>query len=99
MGVLQAAACVLPLITIFLYRRRLLQIRLCAVAMVLMLGVVAMEAIYYFLCARLFADFAFHTQGFRPAIALPIVGLFFMYLAARAIFRDELMVRAADRIR
>lgn len=99
MGVLQAAACVLPLITIFLYRRRLLQIRLCAVAMVLMLGVVAMEAIYYFLCARLFAEFAFHTQGFRPAIALPIVGLFFMYLAARAIFRDELMVRAADRIR
>lgn len=67
--------------------------------MVLMVGVVVMEAIYYFLSVRLFADFAFHTQGFRPAIALPLVSLFFMYLAARAIFRDELMVRAADRIR
>ena len=87
------------MVTIFLYRRRLLQIRLCAVAMVLMVGVVVMEAIYYFLSVRLFADFAFHTQGFRPAIALPLVSLFFMYLAARAIFRDELMVRAADRIR
>ena len=99
MGVLQAVSCLLPLVTIFLYRRRLLQIRLCAVAMVLMVGVVVMEAIYYFLSVRLFADFAFHTQGFRPAIALPLVSLFFMYLAARAIFRDELMVRAADRIR
>lgn len=99
MGVLQVVACVLPLVTIFLYRRRLLQIRLCAVSMVLMAGVLVMEAVYYFLSARFFADYAFHDQGFRPAIALPLVGLFFMYLAARAIFRDELMVRAADRIR
>ena len=33
------------------------------------------------------------------AIVLPLVCLLFAYLAARAIFRDELLVRAADRIR
>ena len=85
--------------TIFLFRRRLLQIRLCVVEIVLLLGCVAMEGVYYFLSWRVFSDLAFHTQGFKPAIALPLVCLLFAYLAARAIFRDELLVRAADRIR
>ena len=38
MGVLLALACALPLVTVFLFRRRLLQIRLCVVEMVLLLG-------------------------------------------------------------
>lgn len=99
MGLLLVAAVLLPLVTIFLYRRRLLQIRLCVVEMVLLLGATAMEGIYYFLSGRMFSEVSFHVQGFKPAIALPLVGLLFAYLAARAIFRDELLVRAADRIR
>ena len=99
MGVLLALACALPLVTIFLFRRRLLQLRLCVVEMVLLLGSVIMEGVYYFLSWRVFSDLTFHTHGFRPAIALPLVCLLFAYLAARAIFRDELLVRAADRIR
>ena len=99
MGVLLALACALPLVTIFLFRRRLLQLRLCVVEMVLLLGSVIMEGVYYFLSWRVFSDLTFHTPGFRPAIALPLVCLLFAYLAARAIFRDELLVRAADRIR
>ena len=89
----------LPLVTIFLFRRRLLQIRLCVVEMVLLLGSLVMEGVYYFLSWRVFSDLTFHTQGFKPAIVLPLVCLLFAYLAARAIFRDELLVRAADRIR
>ena len=92
-------ACVLPFITIFLFKRRLLQIRLCVVEIVLLIGSAVMEAAYYFLSWRVFSELSFHTQGFRPAIALPLVCLLFAYLAARAVFRDELMVRAADRIR
>ena len=92
MGVVLALACVLPFITIFLFKRRLLQI-------VLLIGSAVMEAAYYFLSWRVFSELSFHTQGFRPAIALPLVCLLFAYLAARAVFRDELMVRAADRIR
>lgn len=99
MGVLLALACVLPFVTIFLFKRRQLQIRLCVVEMVLLVGAAVMEGVYYFLSWRVFSDLAFHTQGFKPAIALPLVCLLFAYLAARAIFRDELLVRAADRIR
>ena len=49
MGVLLALACALPLVTIFLFRRRLLQLRLCVVEMVLLLGSAIMEGVYYFL--------------------------------------------------
>ena len=99
MGILLVLACLLPLVTIFLYKRRLLQIRLCVVEMVLLIGATVMEGIYYFLSSRIFSDMAFHTQGFKPAIALPLVGLLFAFLAVRAIFHDELLVRDADRIR
>lgn len=99
LGILLAAACLLPLVTIFLFKRRMLQLRLCAVELVLLVGAVAMEAIYYYLSCRLFADAEFHTQGMRPAIALPVICLLLGWLAARAIFRDELLVRSLDRIR
>nr|WP_302316150.1 DUF4293 family protein [uncultured Alistipes sp.] len=38
-------------------------------------------------------------QGVYVSIALPVVCLVFVWLAARAILHDELLVRAADRIR
>lgn len=99
MGIVLALACVLPFLTIFLFKSRLLQIRLCVMEIVLLVGAAVMEAVYYFLSWRVFADLTFHTQGFKAAIALPLVCLVFAGLAARAIFRDELLVRAADRIR
>lgn len=99
LGVLVAASCLLPLVTIFCFRNRMLQIRLCCVEMVLLLGTLIMEGVYYYLAYRVVADAAFHSQGFKPAIALPVVCLLLAFLAARAIFRDELLVRDADRIR
>ena len=99
MGVVLALACVLPFITIFLFKRRLLQLRLCVVEMVLLVGSAVMEGVYYFLSYRVFAEQTFHTQVLKPAVVLPLVCLLFAYLAVRAVFRDELMVRAADRIR
>lgn len=99
MGIVLALACIVPLVTIFLFRNRLLQIRLCAVEIVLLLGSAVMEGVYYFLSRRVFADQVFHAQGFKPWIILPLVCLLFAYLAVRAIFRDEMLVRAAERIR
>lgn len=99
MGVLLAAACALPLVTIFLFRRRMLQLRLCVVEAVLLVGSAVMEGVYYFLSWRVFSGLAFRVQGVRPAIVLPLVCLLFVWLAARAVLRDELLVRAADRIR
>lgn len=101
LGILLAAAAVLPFATIFLYKRRLLQIRLCAVELVLLLGVLVMETIYFFRLKALFADAAATASFAAPQLtaAFPLAALFFVWLASRAIFRDEMLVRAADRIR
>lgn len=100
MGILLALACALPFVTIFLFRNRMLQIRLCVVEAILLLGAAGMEAIYCHLSHRLAAAAGPCTAGYHFAVlALPLIAILFVWLAARAIFRDELLVKASDRIR
>ncbi|MBR4994621.1 MAG: DUF4293 domain-containing protein [Alistipes sp.] len=99
MGVIVALAAVVPLIALFLFKNRMLQIRLCAVELVLLAGAEIFMAIYYYLSDRMFSQMEFHTQGFRIAIIFPIIALILDYLALRAIFKDEALVRSLDRIR
>ena len=97
-GVL-VAACLLPLVTIFLFKRRLVQIRLCAVELVLLVGAGAMMGIYFYLCNRYFAESEFYSHTLKISLVFPLVCLVFDLLALRAIFRDEKLVRSLDRIR
>ena len=94
MGILLALALVLPLI-----KRRMLQFRLGVVEMILLLGAQIVMGIYYFLSYRLFSSFEFHAQSVKLPLVLPLIAMIFTYLAVRAIFRDELMIRSMDRIR
>ena len=89
----------LPLATIFLFKRRMLQFRLGVVEMILLLGAQIVMGIYYFLSYRLFSSFEFHAQSVKLPLVLPLIAMIFTYLAVRAIFRDELMIRSMDRIR
>ena len=93
------AACLVPLVTIFLFKRRLVQIRLCAVELVLLIGAGAMMGIYFYLCNRYFADSEFYSHTLKISLVFPLVCLVFDLLALRAIFRDEKLVRSLDRIR
>ena len=99
MGIVVALSAIIPLITIFMYKKRLLQIRLCAVEIVMLLGSIAFMAIYYYLSNRMFSGMEFSAQSFRIAIVFPLVSLILVYMAARAIFKDEMLVRSLDRIR
>ena len=98
-GIVVALATIVPLVTIFLFKNRMLQIRLCAVELVLLVGAQIFMALYYYLSNRMFEQLEFHTQGFRIAIIFPLVALILDYLALRAIFKDEMLVRSLDRIR
>ena len=99
MGIIVALSAIVPTVTIFLFKNRMLQIRLCAVELVLLAGAEIFMAIYYYLSNRMFSMMEFHTQGFRIAIIFPLVALILDYLALRAIFKDETLVRSLDRIR
>lgn len=98
LGVLLLLTAVVPFVTLFLYKRRMLQIRLCAVNIVLLLGVIVFLAIYYYMNSIL--DGAEYTnRSFSIAAIFPLLSLILTYLAARAIFKDEMLVRSLDRIR
>lgn len=92
--ILLGAATLLPLITIFCFKNRMLQIRLCGVEAVLLIGLAAMEALLFW------GDvFTIARGALTPASFTPIAALLFVWLAARATLRDELLVRSLDRIR
>jgi hypothetical protein len=100
-GVLLLAT-LLPFVTIFLYKNRPLQIRLCGVECVLLVGALALVGAFtYAVCNNIFADFDITWANivFRFPVLMPVVSLVLTPLAMRAILRDELLVRSLDRIR
>ena len=80
----------LPFVTIFFYKKRRIQVRLCIVEIILLLSVQV--------CA--FIPIFCHS-GVTCVLPnmIPLVGVLFACLALRAIIRDERLVRSADRIR
>lgn len=80
----------LALITIFLYKQRTLQLRLCVLGILL-------EAVLIFLYYRETTNF---TQGTYSITALlhSIIVLAFV-LAARGIHKDEKLIKTSDRLR
>lgn len=100
LGVLLAATTLLLLVIIFLYKKRLVQIRLCVSAIVLLLGSAALIGLYCYRVCSLLSEMNYDeiiTIGF--ASLMPIVAIIPVVLAIRGIARDEALVRSLDRIR
>ena len=93
LGLLLAAACLLPVVTIFCFRNRMLQIRLCGVELVLLLGDLVFIAIYCWLALRASGG---EWSLIAASLRVPAV---LVAMAMRSIFRDEILVRSLDRIR
>ncbi len=87
---------ILNFINIFLFRRRILQIRLCVVSSVLLV-LILLTMLYYYVMIRNSMEHSLHA--FRVAAIFPIIGIIFNFLAYRAIHGDELLVKSYDRIR
>ena len=100
LGIILSVATALPFVTIFLYKKRMTQIRLCVSEIVLLLGSAAFIALYcYRMCdvlAELMQELNF-MLGF--AALMPVVAIIPMVLAIRGIAKDEALVRSFDRIR
>jgi hypothetical protein len=85
--------CALTLITIFLYKRRTLQLRLCIYNMLLLAGLLGV--IFFVACNITNAQ----KPDFRLPIVFPVIAIILHYLAFRGIRKDDLMVKALDRLR
>lgn len=83
----------LHFVIIFLYKKRLLQIRLLAFTIVLLAGLFGM--FFYFT----YAGFEEIKVAFKIPVAFPVVAIVLDYLAIRAIGKDEALIRSINRIR
>lgn len=99
MGVLFVISALLPLITILLFRRRQLQIRLCVVEMLLLLGSQAMIVMYILQARSAVKQLTSHSLAFSLADVAPLAAMVFVWLAIRGIMKDDILVRSLDRIR
>lgn len=100
LGLVLALATALPFVTIFLFKLRKIQVGLCAAEVVLLLGALAFIGIYYWaIMPEVFASVGIATKSFGWAAILPLLAIIPTLLAARAIFKDEILVRSLDRIR
>jgi len=86
---------VFPFTIIFLYKKRMLQSRLTAICLLLNVGLIAGMFFYSDSIANKLEASAHYTYS----TYIVMVPLIFLWLANRAIRKDELKVRAADRLR
>lgn len=91
---------ILSLIVVFLFKRRQLQIKLCQLNLLVLLAMVAVFFFMVDLAASEIREMGEEVNveygGGSIVILVPIV---FVYLALRAIKKDEALVRSADRLR
>jgi len=85
----------IPFVSIFFYKKRILQMRLNFINMILLLGYLGLN--YYYI-----QNFSKQLDGivsYQITAIFPIISVILTYLAIRAIGKDEALVRSMDRIR
>lgn len=93
---LATAISLLAFLTIFLFKKRILQIRLCVFNAILMIGFYALFAFFYW---NLGNQKEALSLSLKIAFSFPLVCLILNYLAIRNIGADEALVRSLDRLR
>jgi len=88
---------ILTVTTLFLYKKRVLQIRLCAINLLVILLMIVV--IFFFYASRITA-----MTGIEPAynyagMVMPLAALVFLILSHRSIKRDESLVKSSERLR
>lgn len=83
----------LSVLTIFLYNKRMLQIRLTIFSSVMLIG--------YYMALVAFIFMLAEDTSFTPSwsICLPFAGIILNWLAIRGIGADEALIKACDRLR
>lgn len=94
LSVILMVAALLALVTIFLFKKRMLQIRLTIFSTILLLGYYG--TLVAFILMLKGADATFSASW---TLCLPLVGIILNWLAIRAIGKDEVLVKAYDRLR
>ena len=88
--ILLGTACFMQVVAVLAYKFRLFQMRTAIIAALMLLGLQVWMAIVY-----LTGD----KSAFNVTAVFPVVAAILDFLAAKAILKDELLVRSASRLR
>jgi len=95
MTVILAVVPLLALVTIFLYKKRSLQMRLTMLVLLLSLGTLILRAFYVLMFDRKIDV----NIIWKVKVLFPLITAILAWLAWRAILKDEVRVRSYDRLR
>ncbi|PKP20615.1 MAG: hypothetical protein CVU05_08710 [Bacteroidetes bacterium HGW-Bacteroidetes-21] len=82
-------------VSLFLYKKRILQIRFCTFSILFHLGILIM-AIYYVYQATSNNN---ATTQYGFSLILPVIAVIMNYLASRYIMKDEKLIKSLNRLR
>jgi hypothetical protein len=82
--------------SVFTYKKRIKQIRIITINILLILGFMLVSWLFVMLSAKSLGN---GVYSLKITLALPVVSIFLNYLAIKAIQRDEALVKSVDRIR
>jgi hypothetical protein len=88
---------IIAFVTIFMYKKRMLQIRLCIFNALLLIGFYGLFAFTLWEISK--TSGVFHFSSVRLALSFPFICLILDYLAIRNIGADETLVRSLKRLR
>ena len=92
---LSALIPIIALVTIFLYKKRMMQISFTVANIILMVGYYVLLAItVWSISDALNADWHLHFS-----VIFPLISIVLSYLALRGVMKDEALVRSLDRLR
>lgn len=94
--ILACAILALGFVTIFLYKKRILQIRLCIYNMLLNVGMIGMLVMQI---SSFIKNNEVAAHSYAPALVIPAVVIILLFLAFRGIRKDEVLVKAYERLR
>ncbi len=96
LSILTVLATTLSLITLFIFKKRMVQIRLCSLNLGLLLG---LSGMIFYMGKTGAKELGASELSFNWPLVLPLVAMVLVFLALRAIGKDEALVRSMNRIR
>jgi len=101
MAILVCLAAATAAITIFLFKFRLLQIRLCYALAVFLVGIIAFIILYVVRLSTVIdsVPHVVYATKYSITAAFPLICLVLLWFAYRGIIKDESLVRSLNRIR
>lgn len=85
----------LAFFSVFMYKKRMIQIRISIFNLVLMIGYIPMLVYYIMDINKELST----TSSYKVPIVFPLIAAILTFLSIRAIGKDEALVRSLDRIR